>query len=31
MYEALAEKPADAAAVIRQHTPDLAPNMLPLK
>jgi hypothetical protein len=28
MYGALDEKPADAASVVRQHTPDLAPDML---
>ncbi|MGE3830587.1 MAG: hypothetical protein AB7F76_06290 [Parvibaculaceae bacterium] len=28
MYEALDEKPADAASIVRQHTPDLTPSML---
>jgi hypothetical protein len=28
MYEALAEKPADAASVVRQHTPGLAADMV---
>ena len=28
MYEALDQKPADTASVVRQHTPDLAPDML---